>query len=83
MTWFRRLHALAALVVLVSPNALRAQKPRTTGRIGEYTPPRDWPVRQRTFDLLHQRIAISYDLDKRSVAGEVQTRLIVTAAPES
>jgi aminopeptidase N len=81
MTWFRRLHALAALVVLVSPNALRAQKPRTTGRIGEYTPPRDWPVRQRTFDLLHQRIAISYDLDKRSVAGEVQTRLIVTAAP--
>ncbi|MDB4911361.1 MAG: hypothetical protein JWO39_2184, partial [Gemmatimonadetes bacterium] len=38
-------------------------------------------MRARTFDLLHQRIAISYDLDKRSMAGEVETRLIVTAQP--
>jgi aminopeptidase N len=58
-----------------------AQSPRHTGRVGEYTPPRAWPVRQRTFDLLHQRIAISYHLDQRSMAGEVQTRLVVTAAP--
>ena len=58
-----------------------AQAPRQTGRIGEYTPPRAWPVRQHVFDLLHQRIAISYDLDQRSMTGDVETRLIVTAAP--
>ncbi|MBK5187758.1 MAG: HEAT repeat domain-containing protein, partial [Gemmatimonadaceae bacterium] len=40
-----------------------------------------WPQHARTFDLLHQRIAISYDLDARSMAGEVETRLVVTARP--
>jgi aminopeptidase N len=58
-----------------------AQTARVTGRIGAYTPPVVWPQRARTFDLLHQRIAISYDLDKRSMAGEVETRLIVKAQP--
>jgi aminopeptidase N len=58
-----------------------AQAPRPTGRVGAYTPPVAWPQRVRTFDLLHQRIAVSYDLDKRSMAGEVETRLVVKAAP--
>ncbi len=71
----------AALAAALAPSASRAQAPRTTGRVGEYTPPRVWPQRARTFDLLHQRIAVSYDLDKRSVDGEVETRLVVTAAP--
>jgi len=58
-----------------------AQAPRPTGRIGAYTPPVVWPQRPRTFDLLHQRIAIGYDIDARSVAGEVETRLVVKAQP--
>ena len=66
-----------ALALLLSPTLLTAQAPR----IGEYTPPRVWPVRARSFDLLHQRISISYNLDQRSMAGEVLTRLVVTAAP--
>jgi len=64
-----------------APALAQAQSPRTTGKVGEYTPPVVWPVHARTFDLLHQRIAISYDLDKRSVAGDVETRLVVTSAP--
>ena len=60
---------------------LGAQAPRQAGRVGAYTPPIVWPQRARTFDLLHQRIAISYDLDKRSMAGEVETRLVVKAQP--
>jgi aminopeptidase N len=70
-----------AILATLAPVLAPAQAPRKTGVIGEYTPPRVWPVHARTFDLLHQRIAISYDLDKRSVAGEVQTRLVVKAAP--
>jgi aminopeptidase N len=77
---FVRIASVFALLVCV-PALAHAQGARVTGRIGAYTPPVVWPVHPRTFDLLHQRIAISYDLDKRSVAGEVQTRLVVTAAP--
>ena len=65
----------------IAPALTLAQSPRRMGKVGAYTPPVIWPVHARTFDLLHQRIAISYDLDKRSVAGEVQTRLVVMAAP--
>jgi aminopeptidase N len=81
ITLLRRPLILAAVIVIGAPSAAIAQAPRKTGVVGAYTPPRVWPVRERVFDLLHQRIAISYDLDKRSVTGEVQTRLIVTAAP--
>ena len=78
---FRRLFVFVVPLTTFICTTTSAQAPRTTGRVGEYTPPRVWPVRARVFDLLHQRIAVSYDLDKRSVAGEVQTRLIVTAQP--
>jgi aminopeptidase N len=81
ITRFRPLFILLAAVAAIAPASLRAQAQRITGRIGQYTPPRAWPVHPRTFDLLHQRIAITYDLDKRSMAGEVETRLIVTAQP--
>jgi aminopeptidase N len=81
ITRLRPLFVLIATAAAIAPAPLRAQAQRITGRIGQYTPPRAWPVRARTFDLLHQRIAISYDLDKRSMAGEVDTRLIVTAQP--
>lgn len=77
----RRFTVAAAFLFTVVPATVGAQTPRTSGRIGEYTPPRIWPVRARAFDLLHQRIAIRYDLDQRSVAGEVQTQLVVTGQP--
>jgi aminopeptidase N len=70
---------LAAALALAAP--LGAQRPRPAGRIGEYTPPKVWPQHARVFDLLHQRIAISFDLAQHAVVGEVATRLIVTAAP--
>jgi len=81
ITLHRRQLLVAAVLVIGAPSAAIAQAPRKTGVVGAYTPPRDWPVRQRVFDLLHQRIAIGYDLDQRSMTGEVQTRLVVTAAP--
>jgi aminopeptidase N len=77
----RTLSRVALVSSLHLALATGAQAPRPAGRIGAYTPPIVWPQRARTFDLLHQRIAISYDLDKRSVAGEVETRLIVKAQP--
>ncbi|HLB09717.1 MAG TPA: M1 family aminopeptidase [Gemmatimonadaceae bacterium] len=77
----RRILSLAATVTLLAPMLAFTQAPRKTGVVGAYTPPRIWPQRARTFDLLHQRIAIRYDLDQRSVAGEVETRLVVKAAP--
>lgn len=71
--------ALAGLAIGVVP--LQSQSTRAAGIVGAYLAPRAWPVRPRTFDLLHQRIAIRYDLDQRGVTGEVETRLVVTAAP--
>ncbi|MGE5729569.1 MAG: M1 family aminopeptidase [Gemmatimonas sp.] len=73
--------ALIVAAISIAPTSLRGQARRTTGRIGQYTPPVVWPQRSRTFDLLHQRIAISYDLEKRSVTGEVETRLVVKLEP--
>lgn len=71
----------AALLLLAVPPAvsLSAQQPRA-GRIGEYTPPRDWPLRQHNFDLLHQRIDVSFDMGRRMVTGTVRTRLAVLGA---
>jgi aminopeptidase N len=77
----RTLSRVAVVASLHVAVAIGAQAPRPAGRIGAYTPPVVWPQRARTFDLLHQRIAVTYDLDKRSMAGEVETRLIVKAQP--
>jgi aminopeptidase N len=73
----RRSAFLAALFALATPVA--AQRPAAA--IGAYTPPKVWPQRARVFDLLHQRIAISFDLARHAVAGEVATRVVITAAP--
>jgi len=78
MKSFRLSLVLAAL--LAGSTSVAAQRP-AAGRIGEYTPPKVWPQRARVFDLLHQRIAISFDLAQHAVTGEVATRLIITAAP--
>ncbi len=72
----RRLLVLA----LLFPFSAGAQ--RTAARVvGAYTPPTNWPTRPRVFDLLHQRIAIGFDLEKHAVNGEVTTRVVITAAP--
>ncbi len=79
---FRRLSAACSLLCSVVPlGSTQAQAAPRSGTVGEYTPPRVWPAHPRSFDLLHQRIAVRYDIDQRSIAGEVETRLIVTAAP--
>ena len=81
LSFLRPTVMLAACSATLTASFAAAQAPRPTGRVGAYTPPVVWPQRARAFDLLHQRIAISYDLDKRSMAGEVETRLVVKAAP--
>jgi aminopeptidase N len=75
----RRLHYLFAMV-LASTMPLAAQRPAAS-RIGAYTPPTVWPQRARVFDLLHQRIAVGFDIQQHAVDGEVTTRLVITAAP--
>ena len=70
-----------SLVVLIAPTILGAQSGRTTGQVGEYTPPRAWPVRQHSFDLQHQKIEIGFDVDRRSMTGVVTTTLVVTNQP--
>ncbi|GJG89172.1 aminopeptidase [Gemmatimonadetes bacterium T265] len=69
----------SSLVAQARPGAPATS--RRTGEVGVYVPPTRWPQRARVFDLLHQRIAISFDLAQRSVTGEVATRLVITAAP--
>ena len=69
------------LLLALSTVTAIAQTPRPAGQVGAYVPPHVWPQRERVFDLLHQRIALSYDLAARSIAGEVLTRLVVTAGP--
>ncbi len=80
MSVLRPRFALLATLLAV-PATLPAQAARPTGRVGEYVPPRVWPQRHKVFDLLHQRIALSYDLDQRSIRASVQTRLVITEGP--
>jgi hypothetical protein len=77
--WF----ALCALASVFVPSSSHGQAPRKTGVIGEYVPPRVWPTRARTYDLVHQRIALSFDTPKRLVRGEVTTRLIALQPTDS
>ncbi len=72
---------LPLLLALTASLALPLAAQRPSGRIGAYTPPKVWPQRERVFDLLHQRIAIGFDLEKHAVSGEVATRLIITKGP--
>jgi aminopeptidase N len=72
---------LSSLFIAIAALATPAIAQRPAGRIGEYTPPKIWPQRARVFHLLHQRIAISFDLEQHAIAGEVTTRLVITAAP--
>jgi aminopeptidase N len=69
---------LAALLSACAVAPALAQ--RTTGVVGAYVPPRTWATPPHGFDLLHQRIAVSFDVPHRGVIGEVTTRLVITGA---
>ena len=72
--------AVAGCVLpLVQASRLLAQRP--TGIVGAYVPPRRWPERPRAFHLVHQRIAVTFDMASRSLTGTVATRLVVLGAP--
>ena len=56
-----------------------AQRP--TGVVGAYVAPRDWTAPPHGFDLLHQKIAVSFDVAQRSVSGTVTSTLVITEQP--
>lgn len=69
---------LAAMLSAYAVDPALAQ--RTTGVVGAYVPPRTWAPPPHGFDMLHQRIAVSFDVPGRGVVGEVTTRLVVVRA---
>ncbi len=74
--------ALCLLASVILAPSLLAQQP-ASGTVGQYVPPRDWPLRRHAFDLLHQRIDVSFDMGRRLVTGSVRTRLALTAPADS
>ena len=68
--------AAAALALALLAGSARAQRP--SGTIGHYVPPRTWANPPHGFDLLHQRIAVRFDMAHQAVTGEVTTRVAIT-----
>ena len=71
--------AAAAAALALAARGAAAQRP--TGIVGAYLPPRTWAAPPHGFDLLHQRIAVRFDLARRAVAGTVTTRVVVAGQP--
>jgi aminopeptidase N len=71
--------AVGAAAALVTAGTALAQRP--TGVVGAYVAPRDWAPPPHGFDLLHQKIAVSFDLPQRAVTGLVSSTLVVTGQP--
>jgi aminopeptidase N len=69
----RLLPTLTLLTLLAIPSVAHAQ---TQGAVGHYTPPRTWPQGAHNFDLVHQKIAVQFDMAKRLVTGKVTTTVI-------
>ena len=69
---------LSCIALLSCAVVLPATAQRTTGVVGQYTPPRSWPQEPRRFDLLHQRIEIRFDVPHRAIIGTVTTRVAIT-----
>ena len=76
-----RHRALLWIAALTCAAVLPACAQRTTGVIGQYTPPRSWPQEPRRFDLLHQRIELRFDVPHRAIMGVVTTKVAITLAP--
>ncbi len=70
---------LAALLMACAVSPASAQRAGST--IGHYVPPRTWPAPPHGFDLLHQKIAVRFDMPRRSVTGSVTTAVRVTREP--
>ena len=80
-----RLVMLAGLSLLLIASSLGAQashphRAARPGGVGRYVAPRDWPLRVRSFDLLHQRVEVAFDVPRRLVLGRVATRLVAAGA---
>jgi len=75
------IRVLIALGAVLSAAGAPALAQRQTGVIGQYTPPRTWPQEPRRFDLLHQKIAIRFDVPHRELFGTVTTRVAITLEP--
>lgn len=75
------LRVLISLGAVLSALGAPALAQRQAGVIGQYTPPRSWPQEPRRFDLLHQKIAIRFDVPHRELFGTVTTRVAVTLEP--
>ncbi len=71
----RLVRMAAGLVALVVAAPLAAQQP-ATGVVGQYVPPRVWPQGKHDFDLVHQKIAVQFDMAKRLVTGRVTTTVV-------
>ncbi|MGH7523261.1 MAG: M1 family metallopeptidase, partial [Gemmatimonadales bacterium] len=69
------------IAILTCVVAIPAAAQRTTGVIGQYTPPHTWPQEPRRFDLLHQRIELRFDVPHRAIAGVVTTKVAITLVP--
>ncbi len=73
----------AALAAPLAPSLASAQAGQAAGAVGRYSPPRTWPQAQHDYDLVHQRLAVSFDEAKRLVTGEVTTTVVAKAATDS
>ena len=69
------------LGLLTACAVLPAFAQRPTGVVGQYVPPRAWPTPPHGFDLLHQRLAVSFDVPRRAVLGAVTSRGAITGVP--
>ena len=76
-----RHRSLLLIAALQCAAVLPLMAQRTTGVIGQYTPPRSWPQEARRFDLIHQKIEIAFDVPHRAITGKVDTRVVITLAP--
>ena len=76
----QRIVRLGLAAMLSAYAVVPAPAQRTTGVVGAYVPPRTWAPPPHGFDMLHQRIAVSFDVPGRGVVGEVTTRLVVVRA---
>ncbi|MGE0352086.1 MAG: M1 family aminopeptidase [Gemmatimonadales bacterium] len=70
--------SLLLATVLALPATAAAQAGHV---IGEYHEPRTWNAPPHGFDLLHQRIAVSFDMGRRLVSGEVTTTVVIRDQP--
>ena len=68
------------LAALALPSVARAQ---TQEAIGHYVPPRTWPEGVHNFNLVHQKIAVQFDMARRLVTGVVTTTVIPDVATDT